>query len=382
MPRQQPHRKLAFAASLGHGSRGGCGAARAWVSAWVVGSAAEEHTLMHPRFLSLLRCPRTGEAFTLEATTTDPRGGVQEGRLRTAGGVVYPILRGVPRFVEQESYSGSFGYEWSRWPRVQFDSENEGGALAGHTTQMWERIVLAPDEAIRGRVLVEFGCGPGRFLDVVRRKGGIAVGIDMSVAVEAAARNFAADPDVLIVQGDITCPPFAPGAFDGGFTIGVLHHTPSPARGLKALVQSVKPGGWVACAVYRKGGFYDLPSVHRFRARHLALRRVFGNRLALAYSYLSAYILYPAHVLLHRARLGRLAEYIYRNWAVIVEHPDARWRALDTFDAITPEIATCHTGEEVRAWFEAAGCRALRASPWSVTTWVATVPPAPDVGSD
>jgi hypothetical protein len=76
---------------------------------------------------------------------------VQEGRLRTAGGVVYPILRGVPRFVEQESYSGSFGYEWSRWPRVQFDSENEGGAQAGHTTQMWERIVLAPDEAIRGR---------------------------------------------------------------------------------------------------------------------------------------------------------------------------------------------------------------------------------------
>ena len=30
--------------------------------------------------------------------------------------------------------------EWSRWPRVQFESENVGRPMQGHTTRMWERI--------------------------------------------------------------------------------------------------------------------------------------------------------------------------------------------------------------------------------------------------
>jgi SAM-dependent methyltransferase len=329
---------------------------------------------MHPKFLSILRCPGSGAELSLEVVKSNAIGCVMEGLLRAPDGKIYPIRRGVPRFVDGEYYSGSFGFEWSRWPRVQFDADNKKGPLAGHSTQMWEQITLATEADVRGKYIIEFGCGPGRFLDVVRQKGGIAVGIDMSVAVEAAATNFEADPDVLIVQGDITKPPFAPNVFDGGYTIGVLHHTPEPSAGLLQLVQLVKPGGWIACAVYRKGGFYDLPSVHRYRKAHLFLRRFLGNRPALLYSYLSAYALYPLHCLLYRLRLGPLAELIYRHLAVIVEHPDARWRTLDTFDAITPEIATCHTQEEIREWFAAALCEDVRESRWNATALVARKP--------
>ncbi len=329
---------------------------------------------MHPKFLDLLCCPKTGQPLSLQAVTTDSHGCVIEGSLTSVDGIVYPIKGRVPRFVDQEYYSGSFGYEWSRWPRVQFDSENEGGPMAGETTRMWERITLSEAEDLRGKYYVEFGCGPGRFLDVVRRKGGYAVGIDMSIAVEAAARNFSADSDVLIVQGDITRPPFRENVFDGGFTIGVLHHTPEPAQGLRQLVKAVKPGGWIACAVYRKGGFYDLPSVHRYRRNHLRIRKWLGNRPALYYSYFSAYVLYFLHLFLYRLKLGSIAEYLYRNWFVIVEHPNARWRVLDTFDAITPEIATNHTGDEVRTWFQAAECRDIRDSKWTTSALVARKP--------
>src|SRR3954452_10615301 len=116
--------------------------------------------------------------------------------------------------------------------------------MAGHTTRMWERITGITDDGVRGRMIVDFGCGPGRFLDVVRRKGAIAVGIDLSAAVDAARSNFANDPDVLIVQGDLFRPPLRAGSFDGGFSIGVLHHTPDPARGLAALAGLIKPDGW------------------------------------------------------------------------------------------------------------------------------------------
>src|SRR3954452_7101798 len=107
--------------------------------------------------------------------------------------------------------------------------------MAGHTTRMWERITGITDDGVRGRMIVEFGCGPGRFLDVVRRRGGVAVGIDLSMAVEPARENFRDDPDVLIVQGDILNPPFKKGVFDFGYSIGVLHHTPDPAKGLESL---------------------------------------------------------------------------------------------------------------------------------------------------
>ena len=54
-------------------------------------------------------------------------------------------------------------------------------------------------------------------------------------AVEVARCNFDGDPDTLVIQGDILHPPFRADSFDGGFTIGVLHHTPDPSAGLTAL---------------------------------------------------------------------------------------------------------------------------------------------------
>src|SRR5688572_14124027 len=228
---------------------------------------------MHPKFVEIRYCPETGESLSLRVEETrGPGGMVWSGALRTASGRVYPIERGVPRFVSREMYASSFGFEWTRWPRVQFESENVGRPVAGHTTRMWERITGASFEDVAGKTIVDFGCGPGRFLDVVRRKGGVAVGIDLSNAVDAARRNFRDDPDVLIVQGDLLKPPFKPGAFDGGFSIGVLHHTPAPAAGLAALSRTVRGGGWVSCCVYPKDDFYDFASVRRIRQVHLALK--------------------------------------------------------------------------------------------------------------
>src|SRR5689334_16604816 len=144
---------------------------------------------------------------------------IATGILRSQSGRAYPILRGVPRFVGAEHYASSFGYEWSRWPRVQFEDANVGRPMAGHTTRMWERITGVIGR-LKGQTIIDFGCGPGRFLDVARRRGACAVGIDLSLAVESARRNFIDDPDVLVVRGDLTQPPFQSGVFDGGFTIG------------------------------------------------------------------------------------------------------------------------------------------------------------------
>lgn len=330
---------------------------------------------MHPSFLDVLCCPRSGSALRLKVTATAANGCVAEGALVANDGTRYPIVRGVPRFVETSSYAASFGVEWSRWARAQFEAENAGRPMAGHTTRMWEEVtgLYAPDLA--GQTVVEFGCGPGRFLDVVRRRGGRAVGLELSSAADLARANFADDPDTLIVQGDVLQPPFRPGAFSAGYSIGVLHHTPDPPGGLAALVRAVRPGGWVACCVYPRGEFYDYRSVARVRALQLRLRPLVGYRFALAYAWASAHLIGPA---LFRARpvprLRPLVERIAADWLPVLSLPDPTWAMLDIFDAITPEIASTHDQAELLSWFASAGCPDARPTPWCATSAVAVRP--------
>jgi uncharacterized protein YbaR (Trm112 family)/ubiquinone/menaquinone biosynthesis C-methylase UbiE len=327
---------------------------------------------MHQKFLPYLCCPETKEPFELITEEHETNGFVIRGTLRTPSGREYPIIRGIPRFVGSENYAGSFGFEWNRWPRVQFEADNVGRPMEGHTTKMWEIITGHKTQDFNKQIIVEFGCGPGRFLDVVLRKNGIAVGMDMSVAVESARRNFGSNPDVLIVQGDILNPPFRPDSFDGGYAIGVLHHTPVPEQGLKTLAGTIKRGGWVACAVYPKQGFYAYASVRRHREFNNRIKPWLGYAPALIYAYFSAYFLSRFFMLLRRVKLAKLAKYFEEQWLPCLYIPDMRWRLLDTFDGITPEIASTHTRAEVTQWMEKAGCKDFSYPAWGDTAIVGT----------
>ena len=330
--------------------------------------------------LDLLRCPITLAPLRLRAAETGFFGEITTGELLSPEGRLYPIFRGVPRFVPKESYAASFGFEWHRWPRLQFDSENIGKPFEGHSSRMWELVTGLAGVSLAGQVVVDFGCGPGRFLEVVRGRGARAVGIDMSQAVESAQANFAADPNVLIVQADINKPPLKPGSFHGGFSIGVLHHTPRPAGGLKALITVVREGGWVACSVYPNRGFYSFPAVSRWRRLTRAARPALGYSPALAYSWLSATLLAPTMSVLRRIRgVRRVVRWLEHQVLPTLYLPDRRWRYLDMFDAITPEIATTHSSGEVLGWMEAGGCTGARVMPWSPTS-VAGVKGHPPTG--
>ena len=101
---------------------------------------------MNPLHLRWLACPETQDPLKLEVHEATSHGCIKSGLLRSPAGRGYPIVRGIPRFVSQEHYSQSFGYEWTRWPRVQFESDNVGRPMAGHTTRMLETITSASDQ--------------------------------------------------------------------------------------------------------------------------------------------------------------------------------------------------------------------------------------------
>lgn len=314
---------------------------------------------MHKSFLPYLADPKTGEPLALEVERAEGDE-VIEGSLRSASNR-YPIVRGVPRFAGDE-YAASFGYQWNRWARVQFESENRGKPMQGHTKAMWERITGLGEGNLAGSVIAEFGCGPGRFLEVVRMKGGRAIGLDLSSAVEAAAENFKNDPDVLICQADILHPPIKSKSLDGSFSIGVLHHTPDPQGGFQRLAASVKPGGWVSVAVYGKGGYYDFPTVTVYRRLFKFLWPIAGHYPPLAYAYFACYVVRPCTRI---PLLGSLLKVAFPH----VRLPDADWSVLDTFDSVTPSYQSTHESYEVFQWFKRLGLVSIEPSDWSFTSY-------------
>lgn len=317
---------------------------------------------MHASFADSLADPNTHQPLSLQVTETHDDD-VVEGWLVSSTDR-YPIVGGIPRFAgyKDRSYVDSFSFEWNRWSRVQFDSENAGGPMEGYTARMWERITERDEINFNGELVGEFGCGSGRFLDVVRRKGGRAIGLDLSYAVETAWQNLKGDGQVAICQADVLHPPLRPGILDGGFSIGVLHHTPDPQGGFEAMARSTRPGGWLAVSVYPARGFYDFATITLYRQLFRRLAPWCGHYPALLYSYFTVGLIRPLSKV-------PIAGQMLRAAFPFAKIPDRRWALLDTFDAVTPSYQSTHECYEVFSWLKACGLVDIEPSRWGPTAW-------------
>jgi SAM-dependent methyltransferase len=186
------------------------------------------------RHLAVLSCPECASALKRE---TD--------QLVCARGHAHPIREGIPRFVPTEAYAGSFGFQWKTLGRLQLDSVNGTGFSAArfHDITGWGEAEL------RGRLVLDAGCGAGRFAEVVAQFGADLVALDLSDAVEACRENLMPDPP-LVCQASIYTMPFRPASFDFVYCIGVIQHTPDPIHSIRSLARLVRPGGRIGLWIY------------------------------------------------------------------------------------------------------------------------------------
>jgi SAM-dependent methyltransferase len=276
----------------------------------------------------------------------DPRA---DGLVCQKCGRQYPQLNGVIRFVGAQEYAGSFGFQWKLYSRTQLDD-----ASSQRSENAFRRRTGFRPEDLAGKLVLDVGCGMGRFADVATRWGAHVVGIDLSLASEVAAKNLA-DREATIFQADVFKLPFAPESFDYIYSIGVLHHTPDCEQAFKQLPKLLKPGGRIAIWLYSSyNAWYRMSDVYRKVTRRMAPETL--HKLCR--------MVVPLHGIHNGLKkipwVGKPASSALA-WAIPMSHnKDATWRVLDTFDWYSPWYQSKHTYEEVFRWFEDCGLENLK----------------------
>jgi SAM-dependent methyltransferase len=287
--------------------------------------------------LAWLRCPTCSGC--LEPDSGDLE--IESGRITCPQHHAFPIIRGIPRFVADDAYTRSFSYEWTSFRRTQLDSFTR----RTDTRDRLQASLNFPLEQLAGKLVLDAGCGMGRFAEIVHRVGGEYVGLDYSFAVDAARANAGHLDGVHFVQADLFRPPFADEVFDLVMSLGVLHHTPNPSRAFASLPRVLKRGGHLTITVYDAGNKVYVANSRFWRRYTTQLpRRVLHG---LSYAAGPLYYLWTLPV------LGMLL----RSVAFISLERDWRWRVLDTFDWYSPRYQSWHTHHEVFCWFKENGFR-------------------------
>ena len=310
---------------------------------------------MKVRHLAHLACPDCKGALSLSPGAKVSGDEVESGTLACqACGKEYPVLSHIPRFVPASTYSDSFGFEWLRHARTQYDS-------ATHTKISEERFFRETGwgRDLAGEILLEAGSGSGRFTEIAAATGATVISVDNSVAVEANYASNGAGPNVLIAQADLYHLPLREGYFDKVLCIGVLQHTPDVEGAFLALTRYLKPKGRLCIDVYRKRrGLLRI-----FQTRYLVRPFVAGMPAGRLYALCKGYItrMWGIASLIHRIpRIGSRINWVllipdYRDQLPLPEEQLKEWAILDAFDILAPTYDSPQYLGTVRDWFRKAG---------------------------
>lgn len=290
---------------------------------------------MNETIRRILCCPACGDPVkeTVEAQV--------ETYLCKPCDLAFPVVRGVPRMmvtpVATEPAAASFGYQWSARDTGGFEVETLYGLAKDEELKAFLNALDLKASELKGKVILDAGCGDGELLSLLGEHGAEAIGIDINTSITIPHDRCRQYPNVTVLQSDVTKPCIRRGSVDILWCEGVIVATSEPQKAFRALSELVKPGGrfyiWVypskPLSVYQRirdwlWAPYRLP---------LPVLKVLSNLIAVA--------LFP---LMHATGRKR----------------SLRTLAFDVFDNLSPRYQWRYTEEEVRSMFRQAGFADLR----------------------
>jgi ubiquinone/menaquinone biosynthesis C-methylase UbiE len=262
-----------------------------------------------------------------------------------------------------------FGVEWTQFDQSKL-TDREFEALFDQYFRIFDFGSLPA-----GANGFDAGCGSGRWARGVAPRVGVLHCVDASDAALAVARKTLSQfPNCRFHCASISEMPFADGSMDFGYSLGVLHHLPDPAEGLKSCVAKLKPGA--PFLVYLYYAFDNKRSWYTYLWRVSNLCRFVisrqPKRLRMVIADVTAVGVYwPL------ARIARLAE---RRGYDVSSFPLAFYRTrslytmrTDSLDRLGTRIEHRFTKKEIMEMMHGAGLNNLRFSEappyWCAVGW-------------
>lgn len=217
--------------------------------------------------------------------------------------------------------------EIPRKDRIKYD----GGFISNTVSAFETKSLMNDDDLANGKLILDAGCGNGRFSNQAAKYGAEVIGVDIGTgAVEAAYENTREKDNIHIIQGDLFKLPFKKNIFDTAFSIGVLMHTGDAYRAFKSIVSHIKAGGIFTTHLYHKLNL--VWEINDFLLRKITTRMSIENNLKFA-DFMS-----KLGRLLFKIRLFNVANLFIRVQPTLPH----------MYDWYSAPVATHHTYDEVK----------------------------------
>ena len=248
--------------------------------------------------------------------------------------IIIPVINDIPRFVPSGSYASLFGDQWKQYKKTQLDSYS-GSPI---TETRLDRCLGDLKDNLKGKLVLEAGCGAGRFTEVLLKKGATLVSSDLSSAVEVNIENFPVSDNHLVIQADINDMPFSDESFDVVICLGVIQHTPSPEETIKSLYSLVKKGGTLIIDHYTftKSNLLRVAPFYRLWLRKKSSTQTIAITQSLVKKYLPLHKKFRGNKMMS-VLLNRISPVItyYNAFPQLNDQQQEEWALLDTHDSLT-----------------------------------------------
>jgi SAM-dependent methyltransferase len=252
-----------------------------------------------------------------------------------------------------------FGEEWSHYDQSALPPAEHRELFEQYFAVFpWDRLPPAAEG-------FDLGCGSGRWAKLVAPRVGILHCIDASEAVLAVVRkNLAHLPACRYYLASVDAVPLPDNSMDFGYSLGVLHHVPDTAAGIRSCVAKLKPGAPLLLYLYY--AFDNRPLWFRalWKAsdccRRLICRLPIGLKLPLTTG-VAAAVYYPfARCALALEKLGGKPDALPLSYYRSRSFYTMRTDALDRFGT---RLEQRFTADQIRSLMRNAGLEGISFSP-------------------
>lgn len=315
---------------------------------------------MKAKLVDFLVCPKCKTSLKCDVTREDPSFPwveIIEGTLTCPDcRRKFPITAGVPRIFLAEQLPSDvqntvdgFGWEWQKFNEPIQDT------YMTSKTHFLDFIYPITEEFFEGKVVLDAGCGLGRFLKLGAEWGSRdIIGVDLSGAADVAYQNTRMIPNAHVIQADLLELPLAQ-SFDYVFSIGVLMCVQKPKEAFSNLAKLLRPGGQISVWVYSQENNWWVSNVLTPIREHVTSR--LPRQILYAICHFLGVILYalikavyePANKHARGLRLRRILpynDYLYYSSRLSYDS-----LVSVIFDHLVPQLVEYVSRDELESWF-------------------------------